>query len=36
MAFMAFTVFQNTATAVNHYISNKQISPERLLSAKCI
>lgn len=34
--FMTFTVFQNTATAVNYYISNKQICPERLLSAECI
>lgn len=33
---MAFTVFQNTATAVNYYISDKQICPERLLFAECI
>lgn len=32
---MVFTVFQNTATAVNHNISSKQMTPERLLSAEC-
>lgn len=32
---LVFTVFQNTATAVNHNISSKQMTPERLLSAEC-
>lgn len=34
--FMAFTVFQNTATAVNYYVSNKQICRKRSLYAECI